>query len=1279
MRLPHLLTSLQFRLTISLAFVLCISFETHADTLLDFSYQNINFANIKLYDLTDVIHLRAIDCVRSANVGEFLVGLVESGANITRVELAGTHLTVAQVNRIVAAVSARESPYFYVNVQGSRVSRTELESAPDWLVVEESETREETELENLVTETYVRRYFSTQPAKPPEMRWVDYKAQVKDHVNSLETAASSLSNPANSETDTETDLALLWAQRLFQVSSSPSLSASLASLASSAFSSSASASASFPQLNWEAVRTQCPENWEGEGQVCLHAPDFPEALNDLLAKSSLLDQQEFAHAVLLLRLGYDREARLVWLNSVKPEWLLAMSGNVVPSKSEPPLRLISQPLRSISKLYRRLPYLVTNSVEELISSEAGTVSEIRLTSELNLEKCHQLIGVLGKHPGAQLKLPQYAYGETLVHLGAMVGHTEFLQFYATVLPPDEFQNQLIGLSLYDTLLTCPGQTEVLNYLNYLETILLPGELKNKLMRPGLNGGTHTPVHWAAARGYTEVLKFIATVLTPTDFKKVLVWEESAQGLTPIHLAVAEGDKEVLTFVLSFMRKHYRPFRGLLMKPNAKRNGETLFQFAAMNSYLPALEVIAELLSSEEFETELLKLDDDGATLIHFAAQFGHTKILEFIATVLTPAKFKSELIRQNKGGWTPVCLAGHQGHRASFEYLYLWEPQGYHISSIDTDKLKACTEFYEKSFNLRDVLTTKEALQSALLPAKAGRASVENAAQAHLVRIGRVKDTFEAYHDALSRLSMPVVLPALGSHLSDYFKAFDEIKAHDEAWRTPFDVPWQTEFTKRIERDYKLEEAPSSSVSNRLHLLVFNSYQQAASKTSGPEAQRMKEKSKVSLKKILEAWQSLLVDAEIMEVHLGIILEAWQSLLVEYEQSSTPPPPVTSSSSSSSAAIASSDTRATPEFLNRTNMLLGILQDTWDWDNMRFVLSRLPQTMTKTFWGDYFSDRAWEDQYTGADFIKRRTQFIPYHRWADYYTQQSSAVDWLPEYALVAASEKLAEVFKLAKGQNLTAVVKAIEQMLGEQDEEIVASVAVSSEQAADHRGLPQQLQEDFAAQSPSVETVTTKEKLQAALSTGSLAERDAALVDLSQAVASVAFAKNQEGEKSSIYKLMTELENWLSPPISDPVKQTIRILKYHLSSLEGRLKYENLKAGNVSGEQSIATNFLLKNIDAGSFTPEKRFGETLTRLIAAVEKNHSTLCDLRTWKQLKEVLPTAKLLNQDASSSSSSSSSSSPPAPSTAATAAPNTVTAAPTATARKLLPAEGQECSIS
>ena len=151
-----------------------------------------------------------------------------------------------------------------------------------------------------------------------------------------------------------------------------------------------------------------------------------------------------------------------------------------------------------------------------------------------------------------------------------------------------------------------------------------------LNKDGCKG--YTPLHWAARKGKTEVVKLLLEHGANVNAKDRF-------GNTPLHLAAWKGKTEVVDLLLT---------NGADI--NAKNNdGETPLHWAACNGHTEVVELLLERDADTEAKNEY------GTTPLHLAADRGHTEVVELLL------QHRANIHEKDQYGHTPLHWAARKG------------------------------------------------------------------------------------------------------------------------------------------------------------------------------------------------------------------------------------------------------------------------------------------------------------------------------------------------------------------------------------------------------------------------------------------------------------------------------------------------------------------------------------------------------------------------------------------------------------------------------------------
>ena len=120
----------------------------------------------------------------------------------------------------------------------------------------------------------------------------------------------------------------------------------------------------------------------------------------------------------------------------------------------------------------------------------------------------------------------------------------------------------------------------------------------------------TPIHWAAYRGFTEVVKILVPLTDNPNASN-----ENENGATPIYWAACHGDTEIV--------KILAPLTDNPNTPN--ENGVSPLHLAASNGHTEIVKILAPLTNNHNAP------DVNGMTPIMWARKEGHTEIVKILA------------------------------------------------------------------------------------------------------------------------------------------------------------------------------------------------------------------------------------------------------------------------------------------------------------------------------------------------------------------------------------------------------------------------------------------------------------------------------------------------------------------------------------------------------------------------------------------------------------------------------------------------------------------------
>lgn len=163
--------------------------------------------------------------------------------------------------------------------------------------------------------------------------------------------------------------------------------------------------------------------------------------------------------------------------------------------------------------------------------------------------------------------PSSAFGDTPLHVAALLGHLEF-------------------------------------------TKALLNQNPNLAEKPNSNGST--PLHLASAKGYVEIVKELVLVNPGVGFAL------DHDGRSPLHLAAMKGRVGVLTELVRVDQEAARVLTG---------GGETCLHLCVKYSRLEALKVLVECFKNDEFVNWK---DGEGNTVLHLAVTKKQLEIIKFL-------------------------------------------------------------------------------------------------------------------------------------------------------------------------------------------------------------------------------------------------------------------------------------------------------------------------------------------------------------------------------------------------------------------------------------------------------------------------------------------------------------------------------------------------------------------------------------------------------------------------------------------------------------------------
>ena len=186
-------------------------------------------------------------------------------------------------------------------------------------------------------------------------------------------------------------------------------------------------------------------------------------------------------------------------------------------------------------------------------------------------------------------------------------------------------------------------------------------------------GGITPIHYAALRGHTEIVKILIKAGAQVDIPE-------QRGLTPIIGAIYFGHKEIAELLIAggadinrklpdgrvplffaIMRGH-KELTELLIAKGASlkatdKMGNSPLILAAMNGHMPIVELLLDK------GVDINAANSRGTTPLSAAAREGYKNIVELLTakgadqSALKPPVLKGEYLGQQKPGLTPVMFA----------------------------------------------------------------------------------------------------------------------------------------------------------------------------------------------------------------------------------------------------------------------------------------------------------------------------------------------------------------------------------------------------------------------------------------------------------------------------------------------------------------------------------------------------------------------------------------------------------------------------------------------
>lgn len=294
---------------------------------------------------------------------------------------------------------------------------------------------------------------------------------------------------------------------------------------------------------------------------------------------------------------------------------------------------------------------------------------------------------------------------------------------------------------------------------------------NRFVRDGFG---QQPLHLAAERGHTDMVRFLLSDMSPTQREDMLN-AKCNYGHTALHRAAWGGSAKIVALLLLegidpsvkdnnqdtalhlAVEKGFKPVVDLLIRKsgvsvNSKgRNNMTPLHYAAIGGH----EGVVELLLKNTAEVNVA--DKAGWMTLHLAALKG----IEVVVQLLLNNGAEID-VTEHKVGWTPLHLAAIGGHKVVVELLLKDKPKVNPVDKIGwTPSLLAAELKQENLFSLLSVADT-----SHVVPEGEVRWT-----RFHVAAVNRPETVVEQ----LLQIGVNVYLGELGENDEDTNEALDDI------------------------------------------------------------------------------------------------------------------------------------------------------------------------------------------------------------------------------------------------------------------------------------------------------------------------------------------------------------------------------------------------------------------------------------------------------------------------------------------------------------------------
>ncbi|KAF6028666.1 CASP2 [Bugula neritina] len=197
-----------------------------------------------------------------------------------------------------------------------------------------------------------------------------------------------------------------------------------------------------------------------------------------------------------------------------------------------------------------------------------------------------------------------------------------------------------------------GFTEI---IKVVITLLPESELYNILAIQDDNGNTLLSV--AACYGSTDIVKLIANAV-PTAVLYSLIRIQNKIGDTPLRRGLVEEKTETAKYILECLPAS--DMSKVISIPNNK--GHTVLSRVAQFGLMDVLKLCVDIIPPAQLFSKVLVADDDGDTAIHCAAYGNQSEAAVYLLDKLTKNQVKEILEIRNKEGYTPIEYAKSEDH-----------------------------------------------------------------------------------------------------------------------------------------------------------------------------------------------------------------------------------------------------------------------------------------------------------------------------------------------------------------------------------------------------------------------------------------------------------------------------------------------------------------------------------------------------------------------------------------------------------------------------------------